>query len=302
MKLRHKLESAPVWLLVHFIGILPRPLARAAGILLGYKMYFLLPRLRRVGMRNLELAFPGKSRRERKKILRDVYVSLGRQLAEFCLFPHYTRENTKNLFSYDGFENYESAHARGKGIFYLTAHFGGWELSSFLHSLHGHPMHIIVRDLDNPYVQRLVEHYRSLHGNQTHDKDDFARGLLLAMRNGEAVGVLMDTNMTPPQGIFVDFFGTPACTANGIARVALRTEAAVVPVFMIWDSALSRYRLRFEPALELIRTGDDEADTIANTARFTKAIEDIVRRFPDQWLWVHRRWKTRPEGQPPIYS
>jgi KDO2-lipid IV(A) lauroyltransferase len=162
-------------------------------------------------------------------------------------------------------------------------------------------MHIIVRDLDNPYVQRLVERYRSLHGNQTHDKDDFARGLIAAMRKGESVGVLMDTNMTPPQGVFVDFFGKPAYAATGIARVALRTDAAVVPVFMIWDSVLSRYRLRFEPALELTRTGDEDADTIANTAHFTKTIEETVRRFPDQWLWVHRRWKTRPEGEPPIY-
>jgi KDO2-lipid IV(A) lauroyltransferase len=301
MNLRHKLEYAPVWLLVHCIGVLPRPLARAVGILLGYKMYFLLPRLRRVGLRNLELAFPERSKRERKKILRGVYVSLGRQLSEFCLLPRYTRENTKNLFSYDGFENYEAAHARGKGIFYVTAHIGAWEISSFLHSLYGHPMHIIVRDLDNPYVQQLVERYRSLHGNQTHDKDDFARGLIEAMRKAEGVGVLMDTNMTPPQGVFVDFFGTPACTASGVARVALRTGAAVVPAFMIWDSVLSRYRLRFEPALDLLRTGDDEADAVANTARFTKAIEDIIRRFPDQWLWVHRRWKTRPEGEPPIY-
>jgi KDO2-lipid IV(A) lauroyltransferase len=301
MKLRHQLEYAPVWLLVHGIGLLPRPLARAVGILLGYKMYFLLPRLRRVGMRNLEIAFPDKSKAHRRKILRGVYVSLGRQLAEFCLLPRYTRENTKNLFSYDGFENYEAAHARGKGIFYLTAHIGAWEISSFVHSLYDHPMHIIVRELDNPYVQRLVARYRSLHGNQTHDKDDFARGLIEAMRKGEGVGVLMDTNMTPPQGVFVNFFGTPACTASGVARVALRTDAAVVPAFMIWDSVLSRYRLRFEPAIELIRTGDDEADAIANTARFSKAIEDIVRRFPDQWLWVHRRWKTRPEGEPPIY-
>ena len=301
MKLRHQLEYAPVWLAVHGIGMLPRPLARASGILLGYVTYLLAGRLRRVGMQNLVLAFPEKTAAEKKRILRGVYRSLGRQLAEFCLFPRYTRENTKNLFSYDGFENYEAANARGKGIFYLTAHFGGWEISSFVHCLYGHPTHIIVRDLDNPYVQRLVQRYRTLHGNQTHDKDDFARGLLTAMKNGEAVGVLMDTNMTPPQGTFVDFFGTPACTASGIARVALRTDASVVPVFMIWDATLSRYRLRFEPALELVRTGDDEADAIANTQRFTKAIEDIVRRFPEQWLWVHRRWKTRPEGEPSIY-
>jgi KDO2-lipid IV(A) lauroyltransferase len=111
----------------------------------------------------------------------------------------------------------------------------------------------------------------------------------------------MDTNMTPPQGVFVDFFGFQACTASGLARVALRTDAAVVPAFAIWDEHLGKYRMRFDPPLELIRTGDEEADTITNTALFTKVIEGFIRRYPDQWLWVHRRWKTRPEGQPPIY-
>jgi KDO2-lipid IV(A) lauroyltransferase len=121
------------------------------------------------------------------------------------------------------------------------------------------------------------------------------------MKAGETVGILMDTNMTPPQGVFVDFFGIPACTASGLARIALRTDAAVVPGFTIWDSALGKYRLRFDPAIKLVRTGNDDADAVANTALFTKVIEDYVRRYPDQWLWVHRRWKTRPEGQPPLY-
>jgi len=122
------------------------------------------------------------------------------------------------------------------------------------------------------------------------------------MKAGETVGILMDTNMTPPQGIFVDFFGIPACTASGLARIALRTDAAVVPGFTIWDTTLQKYRLRFDPALELVRTGDLEADIAANTQMFTKVIEDYVRKYPDQWLWVHRRWKTRPEGEPPLYS
>jgi KDO2-lipid IV(A) lauroyltransferase len=133
------------------------------------------------------------------------------------------------------------------------------------------------------------------------DKDDFVRGLLSAMKAGEVVGILMDTNMTPPQGVFVDFFGIPACTASGLARIALRTDAAVIPGFTIWDPALRKYRLHFDPPVNLVRTGDDEADAIANTTLFTKIIEDYVRRYPDQWLWVHRRWKTRPEGQPPLY-
>jgi KDO2-lipid IV(A) lauroyltransferase len=140
-----------------------------------------------------------------------------------------------------------------------------------------------------------------MHGNRTVDKGDFVRGLLSAMHAGETVGILMDTNMTPPQGVFVDFFGIPAYTANGLARIALRTDAAVVPAFTVWDSKLRKYILRFDPAVELIRTGDNEADIVANTAKFTRVIEDVIRRYPDQWLWVHRRWKTRPPGEPPLY-
>jgi len=158
-----------------------------------------------------------------------------------------------------------------------------------------------MRPMDNEYLDRLIRRYRSMHGNKTVDKDDFVRGLLAAMKAGEVVGILMDTNMTPPQGIFVDFFGTPACTASGLARIALRTDAAVVPAFTVWDPGLRKYRLRFDPAVNLIRTGDDEADIVASTQLFTKIIEDYVRRYPDQWLWVHRRWKTRPEGQPALY-
>ena len=118
---------------------------------------------------------------------------------------------------------------------------------------------------------------------------------------GETVGVLMDQNMTPPQGVFVDFFGLLACTASGIARVALKTNAAVVPAFTIWDPVIRKYRVHFEPAVTLIRTGNHEADVLANTAKFTKVIEEFVRKYPDQWLWVHKRWKTRPPGEPPLY-
>jgi KDO2-lipid IV(A) lauroyltransferase len=155
--------------------------------------------------------------------------------------------------------------------------------------------------MDNQYVDRLIQSYRTMHGNKTVGKDDFVRGLLAAMKAGEVVGILMDTNMTPPQGVFVDFFGIPACTASGLARIALRTDAAVVPGFTIWDEALGKYRLRFDPAVELVRTGDLEVDIVTNTQRFTKVIEDYVRTYPEQWLWVHRRWKTRREGEKPLY-
>jgi KDO2-lipid IV(A) lauroyltransferase len=296
-----RLQYAPAWIIIKLVGILPRPLARAVAIFFAQIIYLLHFRLRRVGLRNLALAFPEKSKSERARILRGEFTSLGRQLAEVCHFPKYTLENVNQVIVYDGFENYERAYARGKGVLFLTAHFGGWELSAFSHSMHGHWMHVVMRPMDNLYLDRLIRNYRTMHGNTTVDKDDFIRGLLAAMKKGEVVGILMDTNMTPPQGIFVDFFGIPACTASGLARIALRTDAAVVPTFTIWDPVLRKYRLRFDPAVDLIRTDDNEADIITNTQLFTKIIEDYVRRYPDQWLWVHRRWKTRPDGHPPIY-
>jgi KDO2-lipid IV(A) lauroyltransferase len=121
------------------------------------------------------------------------------------------------------------------------------------------------------------------------------------MRAGETVGILMDTNMTPPQGTFVPFFGKDACTASGTARVALRSGAAVVPAFTIWDKNQRKYFVRFDPALTLVSTGDDEADAIANTAMFNRVIQEYVTRYPEQWLWVHRRWKTRPAGEAGLY-
>jgi KDO2-lipid IV(A) lauroyltransferase len=299
--MRQRLEYALAWLIVKPLGVLPRPLSRATAISLSWLVYLLHVRLRHVGMRNLAMAFPEKSRRERGRILRAEFTSLGRQLAEVCQFPRYTRENASRVVVYDGFENYERAFARGKGVLFLTAHFGGWELSAFVHSLHGHWMHVVMRNLDNVYLDRLIQNYRSMHGNTTVSKDNFVRGLLAAMKAGEVVGILMDTNMTPPQGIFVNFFGVPACTASGLARIALRTDAAVVPTFTIWNPTLRKYRLRFDPPVHLVRTGNDEEDIVTHTQLFTKIIEDYVRRYPEQWLWVHRRWKTRPPGEPGLY-
>jgi len=299
--MRRRLEYAAAWPFLKIMGILPRPVSRAFAIAIAQLVYRLHFRLRQVGMRNLAMAFPQKHEAERRRILRGVFTSLGRQLAELCQFPRYTAENVDDVVVYDGLEHFQKAYARGKGVLFLTAHFGGWELSAFAHSLHGHWLHVVMRPMDNPYLDRLLQSYRTMHGNKVVPKDDFVRGLLAAMKCGETVGILMDTNMTPPQGIFVNFFGIPACTASGLARMALRTDAAVVPGFTIWDERLGKYRLRFDAAVELVRSGDLEADIVANTQKFTAVIEDYVRRYPEQWLWVHRRWKTRPEGDPPLY-
>ena len=284
------------------IGVLPRSAARAVGAGIGAVAWKLVRRLREVGLRNLEMAFPEKSVAEREVILRGVYRSLGWQMGEFCKMSGYTEEHASEFIRYDGLERYLTAREKGKGVLVLTGHLGAWELSSFYHSLMGYPMSLVIRRLDNPLVDAFVNRIRCLHRNRVIHKDDFARGLLTSMSRGETVGILMDTNMTPPQGVFVPYFGVEACTASGMARVALHSGAAVLPGFLVWEAAEKKYVLRFGEELELIRTGDSAEDIVANTALFTATIEAYVRRYPEQWLWVHRRWKTRPEGEERLYG
>ena len=298
---KHKAEFAAVRILVAIIGSLPRSVAYATGAGIGVLAYQLAKRLRDVGLRNLELAYPRETIAWRTRILRRVYRNLGYQLAEFCQMPQYTREQADRWIEYDGLDHYLAAHRRGKGVLVLTGHLGAWELSSFYHSLVGHPMGLVIRRLDNPLVDNFVNRIRCLHGNRVIHKDDFARGLISAMHRGQTVGILMDTNMTPPQGVFVPFFNHLACTASGLAKVALKTDAAVLPGFLLRDAATKRYRLTFGSPIELLRTGNTDMDVLANTAAFTAVIERYIRQSPDQWLWMHRRWKTRPPGEEGIY-
>jgi KDO2-lipid IV(A) lauroyltransferase len=276
-------------------------MARACGAGIAAITFLLHSRLRRVGRRNLELAFPALPDAERETILRLEYRNLGWLLAEFCKMSGYTPEYASRFIRYEGLERYLAARDRGQGVLVLTGHLGAWELSSFYHSLAGYPMGMVIRRLDNPLVDAMVNRIRCRYGNRVLHKDDFARGLLAAMRAGETVGILMDTNMTPPQGLFAPFFGVQACTASGLARVALKTGAAVLPGFLLWEEAERRYVLHFYPELALASSGDAEADAADNTARFNAVLEGVIREYPSQWLWMHRRWKTRPPGEPPIY-
>lgn len=290
-----------MWCVVQGLGLLPRGCARAIGAGLGRLVYYAMSRLRTTGRRNLALAMPELSDEECKRVLRRMYRNLGWQLAEFCRMRRYTARNTAGWVRYEGLEHFERAKAGGKGVLILTGHLGAWELSSFYHSLMGHPMGMVIRRLDNRWLDEFVNSIRCLHGNRVLHKDDFARGLLTAMHQGEAVGILMDTNMTPPQGVFVDFFGHRACTASGLVRVALKTGAAIVPGFLVWEEREGQYVLHFGRALEFEPSGDREQDIYRLTARCTAEIEGWIRRYPDQWLWIHRRWKTRPAGEAPLY-
>jgi KDO2-lipid IV(A) lauroyltransferase len=300
--MQENLEYGLVRAVAGCLGRMPRGLARLLARCLAFAVYWCFGRLRRVGMRNLQLALPELSSQARKRILERVYIHLGWQLVEFCRMTRYTAENSRNWMRTEGLDHYLAAQARGKGVLIITAHLGAWELSSFYHSLMGHPMGMVVRNLDNRCLDQYVNGIRSLHGNFVISKDDFGRGLLKAIHTGATVGILMDTNMTPPQGEFVPFFGIAACTGTGLAHIARQTGAAVLPGFMLWEPAERRYVLHFGPEVEMPRTADRAADILEGTRRSTAVIESWIRRYPDQWLWIHRRWKTRPPGEPSLYE
>jgi KDO2-lipid IV(A) lauroyltransferase len=299
--MKEELEYVLVRAVAGGLGRMPRGLARLVARGLACAVYGGFGRLRRVGVRNLELAFPELSTKARRKILKGVYLHLGWQLVEFCRMTRYTAQNTRGWMRTEGLEHYLAAKAHGKGVLIITGHLGAWELSAFYHSLMGHRMGMLMRNLDNRRLDAFVNGIRCLHGNFTISKDDFGRGLLKAVRAGETVGILMDTNMTPPRGVFVPFFGIAACAGTGLAHIARQTGAAVLPGFMLWEPAERRYVLRFGPEVEIPRTADRAADILEGTRRATAAIESWIRRYPDQWLWIHRRWKTRPPGEPGLY-
>jgi len=299
--MREWIEYAAAWIGVKSLGLLPRPAARFAGASFAAAAYALRTPLRRAAMFNLSLAFPDWSDAKRKRVIRRMIQQIGWMAAEFSQFPKYTRENIQKIVVLDGFENFDAARRRGKGVLFLTGHMSAWELAPFAHALYGHPLHFLVRPIANRRVDALINRYRCLSGNQPIQKNKSARSILRILADGGTVGILSDHNSVLEESVFVDFFGIPASTTSGLARIALRTDAAVVPGFLSWDSARRKYRLRFEPVIELARTGDEESDVRENTARFTKTIEDYVRAYPDQWLWVHKRWKTRPPGEKEIY-
>ena len=300
--LRNWLEFAPAWLLLKALGWLPRRAAIRTGQLIARTAYWLHRRLQFVGERNLQMAMPELNERQRREILDRLCASVGRLLGEFSQFPRITRHNLAEIVVYDGFENYERAARKGRGVLMLTGHFGAWELCAFAQGMYGHPLSFLVRPLDNPLLDRLISSYRTRSGNRTIDKNDAVRAVLKQLRQGEDVGLLVDVNTVAEEGVFCDFFGIPACSTTGLAIFALRADAPVVPGFLIWDDQLQKHVLRFEPEVPLVRTGDFKEEVRLNTQAYMKVIETLARRYPEQWLWIHKRWQTRPSGAPDLYA
>jgi KDO2-lipid IV(A) lauroyltransferase len=287
-------KTVEYWLARFVLATLSSPSLSTANTLARFYVRLLdmvLPRLRRTALKNLEMAgFAG-----RERITTGVFDSIARLVVSFARFPRITSANVQDWIRYEGLENFEQARSRGKGVLVATGHLGNWELSAFAHAYLTAPMHIVVRPIDNARIDALVESRRELSGNRAIAKKDAARGILRALAAGDAVGVLIDQNTTADQGVFIDFFGVKACAGSAFVKLAHHSGAAVVPGYALWADKEGRYVLHFEPAVEM--TGDVEQDTQRVHAR----LEAAVRKHPDQWLWIHRRWKTRPPGGKPIY-
>lgn len=287
-RLRDRTEYLATLTAVYSLAWTPRPVAEWLARRYTRLLDLAIPRLRRVATGNLRAALPELPASEHARIADGVFHSIARLLVSFSRFPRIHRGNVSQWIRYEGFEHFSTALKQGKGVLFATAHLGNWELSAFAHSLLTAPMHFVVRPLDNRLIDALVERRRAMSGNRLIEKKDFARSILQALKRNEAVGILIDQNASLDTGVFVDFFGRQACAVAGFARIAAHSGAAVIPGFALWSAEERRYVLRFYAPLTM--TGDVVRDTQAVQSQ----LESVIREYPDQWLWIHRRWKTQP--------
>lgn len=278
---------------------LPSSLAYSIGEGLGAVLYRVDHKHRLIAQDNLRQAFSGeRSSREIAELARLTFINLGRTVVETCRSLKIDRENFRQFIRVEGYEHIQQAKRQGKGIIYITAHLGSWELLPLAVGLMGEPMSAVTRPLDNPYLDRAINRLRTAWGTRVLAKKQVMPVLVRALLRGESVAILIDQNTTWKEGVFVDFFGRPACTALAPALLALRTDASVLPAAIV-RCGRDRHTIVVEKEIPLIRTGHLRADVVANTASFTRAIEALVRKEPAQWLWVHRRWKTQPRAESP---
>jgi KDO2-lipid IV(A) lauroyltransferase len=286
---------------------LPERLASALGAAVGWVIYLVLYGRRRIGRQNLELAFPEKTQAERDKILRRCFQRLGTTIVEvtrlFTLDDDEVRRRVR--YADDGsLERYEEAIAKGKGLVFVTGHIGNWEMLAVAHALHGHPASIVVRTLDNVDLERHISKMRSRGGNTvTPRKSGLTniRELIRTLRRGGAVALLVDQAIGRRHGVLVPFFGRQAWSSPAPARLAIKTGAAVLPVFIERDEDNPRQHvIRIWPNIELEPSGNKEEDVRAFTEKIQCALEERIRQRPEDWFWVHRRWKRSPEA-PEIY-
>ena len=291
---RNRIEAALVWVLLSLLRPWPRRFRIGVGHLIGLSLYFMSSRLRKMALANLDRAFgDSRSRKEKIRIARGSFQHLGHLLCDVLAFYEVDPQRLEELTVFEGFEHVKRAYEQGKGVYFFSGHYGNWEMVALIHGYQGFPLAVVARPLDNPHLEKMLFGFRTLSGNQVIHKQGAAREVLRAIRKGSGVAIMIDQNVRGEQGIFVDFFGSPASTTPALATLALKTESPIIPAFGI-PLPDGRYRIRYLPPLEFERTGDTKADILSLTQRCTRVIEDAIRAEPEFWVWMHRRWRTRP--------
>jgi len=287
--MRHRLEYSIVKMLLAVVRVMPDPLVRAAGTLLGRAFHTFDRAHRRIAQRNLAMAFPFRSERERRAIARGAFAHFGRLLVELLKFSTLSNEAMLARVDFDGEDRARLAYAQGRGVLFYTGHFGFWELHALVHALRLEPFSVIARALDNPRLNGLLEHIRRRTGNSVIYRQGTIRRVMRTLQAGHGIAVLIDQHIQSRDAVYVDFFERPAATTSAIAALALRTGAPVVPCFAV-PMAGGRYRMIYEHPVEPPRA--DSADAVRDfTQRCTDVLEMYVRRHPELWLWMHRRWR-----------
>jgi len=289
--------------LFSFFRCLPFRLAFRVGETIGWLLYICDRSHRRVGMINLALAFPEKSEAERRRILRESLLNLGRLMAEFCHLYTLTKENIAEHVRLANPEYWRALSNKCKetGALVLTGHFGNWELSGYAHAYYGFPLHIVHRRLRNPLIDNVIVQVREQCGNKVIRKTTAGIEVFRALKQKAFVVAAVDQNASGRMGVFVPFFSRLASTSSGLAGLALASGVPVIPAFLVREHGSWQHRLEVLPPVEPVRTGDQEADLRETTAKFTAVFQQIIEQYPDHWLWIHKRWKRRPDGEAAIY-
>jgi KDO2-lipid IV(A) lauroyltransferase len=272
---------------------MPLPAALGLGRRLGDLGALALPRRRRLVLANLGVAFPELPPAARRRLARQAWQHLGMTLIELARLLARPLEATLRELTIEGLGHLEAAMSRHGHALILTAHLGNWEYLAAAHRLTGYPLAIVVRPLDSPVLDALAETMRRKTGVELIAKQGALRPVLDALRRGRLVGILLDQNAARRESVFVPFFGRAASTSRSLALLAVRTATPIVPIFIRRDGP-GRHRVVIEPAIDPPTANDPEAAVVELTVRCTTAIEAAVRRSPEQWLWSHDRWRTRP--------
>jgi len=238
-------------------------------------------------------SFPEKSLNEILKIAKASYASFALTLVEFCDILYMNKDNLHKRIDIKGLDNYTEACRKGKGVLLFSAHFGNWEIGNAALAITTKPFIFVYRTLDSPFLEEGITYVRASCGITSLDKGNAMRPIIRSLKKGATINMLIDQNVAVYDGIFINFFHRPACTTAGLALLALSTGATVLPVFTT-RLPDGKYLLEIGHEVDIVRSGDREADVLCNTQHFTNIIEDHIRQYPEQWFWMHQRWKTKP--------